>query len=170
MRGIAFILLILFAQEIYCTPINKNPEPRKIDAKRSVNKVTIDGTINESEWSDASILEKFTELRPTPFEPEDPNKPLIAYIKYDDSGIYFGGKVKETSKDSISKELIGRDGFGNNDFVGIIFDTYKDNLNAFEYFITPLNEQMDAKFAPGSNDDEDFSWDGVWESNTKIHD
>ena len=60
-------------------------------------------------------------------------------------GIYFGGFCHEESKDSISTELVGRDGFGNNDFVGIIFDTYKDNINAFEYFITPLNEQMDAK-------------------------
>jgi hypothetical protein len=31
---------------------------------------------------------------------------------------------------------------------GIIFDTYYDKLNAFEYFVTPLNEQWDAKMSP----------------------
>ena len=48
-------------------------------------------------------------------------------------------------------ELKGRDGFGNNDFVGIIFDTYHDKLNGFEYFVTPLGEQMDAKVSPNNN-------------------
>ena len=72
-------------------------------------------------------------------------------------------------KDSIATELIGRDGFGNNDFVGVIFDTYRDKLNAFEYFVTPLGEQWDAKVSPNMNgNSEDFSWNAVWQSASKI--
>ncbi|MFZ4059062.1 MAG: DUF5916 domain-containing protein, partial [Ferruginibacter sp.] len=89
---------------------------------------------------------------------------------YNNEGIYIGGYFREANKDSIAAELSGRDGFGNNDFVGIIFDTYQDKLNGFEYFITPLGEQWDAKVAPNMNgNSEDFSWNAVWESKAVIH-
>ena len=85
---------------------------------------------------------------------------------YDNEGIYVGGYVQEQSKDSIAAELVGRDGFGNNDFVGIIFDTYFDKQNGFEYFTTPLGEQFDAKT---STNNEDFGWNAVWQSASKIN-
>ena len=84
-------------------------------------------------------------------------------------GIYVGGYLHEKIKDSIAAELAGRDGFGNNDFVGVIFDTYYDKLNGFEYFVTPLGEQWDAKVSPNINgNSEDFSWNAVWESKSKL--
>ncbi len=61
-----------------------------------------------------------------------------AYILYTDEGIYLGGYCHEKSKDSISTELGGRDGFGNNDWIGFVFDTYDDKINGFEYFTTPF--------------------------------
>jgi len=80
--------------------------------------------------------------------------------------------LHENTKDSIATELVGRDGFGTNDYIGIIFDTYNDKLNGFEYFITPLGEQWDAKMNPPSQDGnmEDFSWNAVWESAAVITD
>jgi hypothetical protein len=51
-----------------------------------------------------------------------------------------------------------------------MFDTYNDKINAFEYFLTPLGEQMDAKMAPNPNgNSEDFSWNAVWKSGAVIH-
>lgn len=89
---------------------------------------------------------------------------------YDNDGIYVGGYLHEQSRDSISHELVGRDGFGANDFIGIIFDTYYDKINGFEYFVTPLGEQFDARQAPNPNgDSEDFGWNAVWQSAAKIH-
>lgn len=41
------------------------------------------------------------------------------YLAYNDLGIFVGGLCRD-DKDSISSELVGRDGFGNNDFVGVI--------------------------------------------------
>lgn len=144
---------------------------RVIPSQRRVSEIKIDGVISPGEWKNAAHFHSFTELRPTPGKLEEPQQRTEAYLVYDDEGIYFGGTAFERSKDEISTELIGRDGFGNNDFVGIVFDTYQDRLNAFEYFITPLNEQMDARVAPsGNGNDEDFSWNSVFESATTIHD
>lgn len=125
--------------------------------------------MSEEVWKTAPVATGFTELRPTPFKVEDPGNSTKIYFVYDNEGIYVGGYCYERNKDSIASELVGRDGFGNNDFVGIIFDTYYDRLNGFEYFTTPLGEQMDAKVAPNNNgNNEDFSWNAVWQSAAKI--
>lgn len=146
------------------------PTPKTLLAKRTHQKVKIDGLITDSAWKDAALATGLIEFRPQVGAPEENNTRSETYLMYDNDGIYFGGYLYETTKDSISTELRGRDGFGNNDFIGIIFDTYKDHQNGFEYFITPLNEQMDAKQSPNTNgNSEDFSWNAVWESGAVIH-
>ncbi len=144
--------------------------PKQLPAKRTLQKIKIDGNIDEAAWKDAAVANGLIEFRPKVGAAEENATRSETYLMYDDEGIYFGGYLYERTKDSISSELRGRDGFGNNDFIGIIFDTYKDNLNGFEYFITPLNEQMDAKQSPNTEgNSEDFSWNAVWQSGAVIH-
>lgn len=147
------------------------PAPRELPAKRTTQKVKIDGLITDEAWKDAAVMTDLIEFRPKVGDKEVYANRTVAYLMYDDEGIYFGGYCYEKSKDSIARELVGRDGFGTNDYVGIIFDTYNDKLNGFEYFVTPLNEQWDSKMsppAPNSNS-EDFSWNAVWKSGAVIH-
>lgn len=140
---------------------------RQLTIQRTTAVITIDGVLKEAAWKTAPIANTFTEFQPTPFKPEESALATEFYFLYDNEGIYIGGYCHERTRDSITAELIGRDGFGNNDFVGFVFDTYNDKLNGFEYFLTPLGEQMDAKVSNGGN--EDFSWNAVWQSAAKIH-
>ncbi len=144
--------------------------PRQLPAKRTNLPVKIDGVLDDAAWKEAPLMEGLIEFKPLVGDKEDPANKTEAYLIYDDLGIYFGGYCHERTRDSIASELAGRDGFGTNDFVGIIFDTYFDHINGFEYFVTPLNEQWDAKVAPNPNgNSEDFTWNAVWESGAKIH-
>jgi len=147
-------------------------EPRKLAAIRNTGKIKIDGILNDTAWKSAARMDSLVEFRPKVGALEEYGVRTESYLMYDDAGIYFGGYVHERTKDSISYELKGRDGFGMNDYVGIIFDTYKDHLNGFEYFVTPLNEQWDAKMSLGTDDNggEDFSWNSVWSSGAVLHD
>jgi Domain of unknown function (DUF5916) len=153
----------------------QTPIPKQIIAKRTNAPIKLDGLIDDAAWKDAPSALGYTEFRPTPFKKEDEANRTEVYMLYDDGGIYLGGYCHEKTKDSISTELRGRDGFGNNDFIGFVFDTYKDKINGFEYFITPLGEQMDAKIAPptsnsdNNNGGEDFSWNAVWKGAAVIH-
>ncbi len=140
-------------------------EKKQLAAKRINSAIKIDGVLDDTAWKDAPVADKFTSLRPVPFLPESPENASEIYLLYSNEGIFVGGYLHEKSKDSISSELKGRDGFGNNDFVGVIFDTYYDKLNGFEYFVTPLGEQWDAKVSPNN---EDFGWNAVWESKVKL--
>ena len=161
---------IATAQAIY----KKYPIPvttKVLTAKRINDHIKIDGILDEPSWKTAPEACKFIALKPAPFKEEIPANATHVYIMYDNEGIYIGGQLNESKKDSISSELLGRDGFGSNDFLGVVFDTYQDKLNAFEYFVTPLGEQMDAKVSPNNNgNNEDFSWNAVWQSAAKIND
>ncbi len=145
---------------------------RILTAKRTTQYIKIDGLLTDSAWNNASLMTDLIEFRPKIGAKEDYGTRTEAWLMYDDKGIYFGGYCHERTKDSIARELVGRDGFGTNDYVGIIFDTYYDKLNGFEYFVTPLNEQWDAKMSPPSTNgnSEDFTWNAVWESGAVIHD
>jgi hypothetical protein len=167
----AAALLILFFAISYCG-IAQSSAQKILPAQRTSGKIKIDGIPNEPAWKDGAVMTDLVEFRPTAGRIEEHANRTIAYLMYDDEGIYFGGFCYERTKDSIATELAGRDGFGTNDYLGIIFDTYRDKLNGFEYFVTPLNEQWDAKMNPPSmnSDMEDFTWNAVWQSGAVITD
>jgi len=160
--------VFIFAMAVITTA--KAQLPKQIPARRATTAIKIDGKLDDAAWKDAPIATNFVELRPVAFRKESETNRTEVFFLYNDQGIYIGGYCHEKTKDSIQTELIGRDNFGGNDFIGVIFDTYNDEINGFEYFLTPLNEQMDAKQAPsGSNgDSEDFTWNSVWKSGTSI--
>lgn len=146
--------------------------PLELPAIRTTQPIKIDGLLNDSAWKTAPAMKNLIEFRPNVGTREPFETRTETYLLYNDEGIYFGGFCYERTRDSIATELAGRDGFGTNDYIGIIFDTYYDKINGFEYFVTPLNEQWDSKMSPGdgNNGGEDFSWNAVWESGAVIHD
>lgn len=161
--GLLFSVLISSAQ-------NNPTLPKTLPAQRATSPINIDGNLDDLAWKNAPAALGYTEFQPTPFRKEDEAVRTEVYILYNDEGIYIGGYCHERTKDSISAELTGRDGFGSNDFIGFIFDTYKDRINGFEYFITPFGEQWDSKVSPRRNgNEEDFSWNSVWKSATVFH-
>lgn len=161
LRVAACLLLMSISLNVFA-----QSTPKTLQAKRTSLPIKIDGVLNDTAWKDAPAALGYTEFRPTPFRIEDPELRTEAYVLYSDEGIFIGGYCHERTKDSIAAEVNGRDGFGNNDFIGFVFDTYKDQINGFEYFVTPNGEQMDAKM---SNNGEDFSWNAVWKSAARVH-
>jgi hypothetical protein len=166
---VAILTVIVFLPSFV---LSQTRSPRILPAKRTTQRVRIDGLLTDSAWKDAAMMTDLVEFRPKIGDREAYGNRTEAWLMYDDEGIYFGGYCHEKTKDSIATDLVGRDGFGTNDYVGIIFDTYNDRLNAFEYFVTPLNEQWDAKMSPPptpNSNSEDFTWNSVWQSGAVIH-
>lgn len=173
MKKRLFLSLNVFVISLTTHLLSAQITPKTLPAQRTGKPVTIDGKLDEPAWLDAAKADDYTEFRPAIGRKEEPGNHTETFLMYNDQGIYFGGTCYERSLDSISKELVGRDGFGANDYVGIIFDTYNDKLNGFEYFVTPLGEQWDAKMTSNQNSDnggEDFSWNAVWQSAVVMHD
>ncbi len=139
---------------------------KKVPAVRTTQKIVIDGDISDEAWKTAPVATDFVEWRPSYGTHQRNENRTEVHILYDNNAIYIGGYCYER-RDSISTELVGRDVVNSNDFVGVLFDTYKDKINGFGYFVTPLGEQFDAKY---SSTGEDPSWNSVYESQAKITD
>ena len=140
---------------------------KQLPAIRTTTIPKIDGVPDEPVWKTAQPATNFVEWRPAGGKPEDSTNRTVVYLLYDNTSIYIGGYSYEKSKDSVSTELVGRDVVGVNDFVGVIFDTYHDKINGFGFYVTPLGEQFDAKYSNTAG--EDGSWNGVWESEARLH-
>lgn len=164
MRKILYFLLFL---SCLSTAVAQAPAKRKIQAVRTTLPVKIDGEINDEAWKQAPVADGFTEQRPTFGKAEEESTKTSMFILYDDNAIYLAGICRETTRDSISTELIGRDRVGINDFAGVAFDTYSDEINGFGFFVTALGEQYDCKYSIGN---EDGNWSTVYQTATKIGD
>jgi hypothetical protein len=140
---------------------------KQLAAQRTNANFKIDGSLDEAAWKTVTPATDFIEWRPNAGKHEEAANRTEVYILYDNTSIYVGGYCHERTKDSISKELVGRDMVGVNDFVGVIFDTYHDKINAFGFYVTALGEQFDAKYSNTAGEDD--SWNAVWNSETKIH-
>jgi hypothetical protein len=162
MRSILFCLSLLFVFTIASAQT-----PRKqLAAKRTTATIKIDGVLDESAWQEGFPATKFVEWRPTFGVIEDSLTRTEIYLLYDNTSIYAAGYCHERTKDSVSRELVGRDVIGVNDYIGVIFDTYNDKINGFGFYVTPLGEQLDAKYSITNG--EDASWSAVWDSEAKL--
>ncbi len=139
---------------------------RTLAAKRTTASIKIDGKLDEAAWKEVNPATDFVEWRPDFGSRESSESRTEIYLLYDNTAIYVGGYCHEKSIDSVSKELVGRDHEGANDYVGIIFDTYFDKINAVGFYTTPLGEQFDAKYSPTFG--EDASWNAVWDSESQV--
>ena len=160
------LLLLIFSfclLHLFCTA---QPQPKTLPAVRTALAIKIDGILDEAAWEAATPATNFIEQRPNAGKPEDSASRTYMYVLYDNTSVYVGGYCHEKTRDSISKELVGRDKVGINDFAGIILDTYHDKINALGFFITPYGEQFDVKY---SLNNEDIDWSAVWDSHAKIN-
>ncbi len=166
-RTAAFGLLISLSSVLVTNAQTTPAPPRQLRVKKTNATIKIDGNLSDPAWKEAIPLDGFIERRPNFGAPIDSTARTEMYMLYDNNNIYFSGYFHEKSADSISKELVGRDGLGTNDYACIIIDTYNDKINANGFFVTPLGEQLDSKYSLVGG--EDFSWNGVWDTETQIH-
>ncbi len=162
LASLVMLVATSLAQAQTITPIKLN---RHIAAIRTTQQIVMDGNLTDTAWQTAPLATNFIEFRPSFGNIEAANSKTEIYILYDNEAIYIGGFCHEASPDSISKELVGRDVIGINDYVGVLFDTYNDKINGFGYYVTPLGEQYDAKY---TNNGEDGSWNSVYETKANI--
>ena len=127
----------------------------------------IDGVLLEDAWQAGLQIELDVETDPGENIPAPVR--TVAYLLEDGENLYVAIQAFDPDPSKIRAYLRDRDTAYDDDFAGIIIDTFNDGRRAFEFFSNPLGIQMDL-----TNDDvnkkEDDSWDAIWESGGKIND
>lgn len=148
-------------------------QEKSLNAYRTNTPPKIDGVLSEPMWSMITPATDF--IINSPNFGEAPKQRTKVFLAYDDVAIYIGAMLYDDPK-LIRKQLTKRDGEGQQDidYFSVFFDTYNDDQNGFQFLVTARNVQSDGRISPSVQSrfgpPSDYSWDAVWESNTKITD
>lgn len=138
-----------------------NLKPR-LEVRRLEGAIEIDGDLDDSGWKTAAVAGNFTEFRPD--NKERPDRDTEVRIAYDAGNLYIAFRCDDDPR-TIRASLRDRDQIWQDDYVGILLDTFRDNT-AYEIFLNPLGIQGDLKLMAGGN--EDMGLDLVLHSRGKI--
>jgi hypothetical protein len=90
-------------------------------------------------------------------------------IGYTADALYVSFHALDPDPSQIRAHLRDRDAMFNDDWVGVMLDTFNDNRRGYELAINPLGVQGDIiRDESNSENQEDSSWDGLWESAGRI--
>lgn len=134
---------------------------------RSAEAIRVDAVLDEPAWQEALQIQLGYETRPGENTP--PPVETTCLVTHDDTHLYVAFRAYDPEPQAIRAHLSDRDRAFNDDFVGVVLDTFNDERRAFEFFVNPLGVQMDL-FQDDVTGREDESWDAIWRSAGKISD
>lgn len=118
----------------------------------------IDGRLEAGEWDEAFKLAEFKTFQPD--FGKDPSQRTEGYFLYDADNLYFAIRSFDSDPSKIKASLCKRDAMYQDDFVGILFDTYNTMQSGYAFLVNPLGIQGDGMMNIQGNvsDDQDFVW------------
>ncbi len=112
----------------------------ELELARAEGAARIDGHLDDALWATAARVTGFTEVQP--MEMTEPLVQTEAFATYDENYLYVAFRAHDDPA-SVRATLSNRDQMFNDDWVGIILDTFGDAVRAYEIFVNPLGVQGD---------------------------
>jgi hypothetical protein len=137
-----------FAQEGFVP--NERPA---LAVARAPGRITIDGVLEDAGWVGAARAGNFTETAPR--ERARPEVETEAWVTYDSEHLYVA-IVARDEPGSIRSSLTDRDAIFQDDFAGIMLDTYGDASWAYYLLANPRGIQGDLRFSVSQGEDSRF--------------
>lgn len=137
------------------------PKKKTYTITRADSPITVDARLDEPAW--ASALTFTLDYETFPGDNIPARVPTECLLTYDDSRLYVAFRAFDPEPEKIRAHYTDRDQPYNDDFVGVMLDTFNDERRAYEFFVNPLGVQMDLVEDDVSGT-EDASWDAIWDS------
>ncbi|MDI6766805.1 MAG: DUF5916 domain-containing protein [Bacteroidota bacterium] len=158
-----FLFIIFYG--IFTFTMFSGDNSREVHAVRTANPPKMDGFINEEVWNLANPAKDF--IQRDPYEGMPASEQTEIRILYDDEALYFGCMFYDSEPDKIVARLTRRDNEIESDRGSIRIDSYHDNRTCYEFTFNAAGVKVDIlQYDDGNNEDE--SWDPVWELQTRI--
>lgn len=127
----------------------------------------IDGILNDDVWKYAPVATGFSQRDPNEAHPA--TEETAFQVAYDNEALYIAVLCSDSEPKKIVTRLYRRDQirYEETDWVGIRLDPYHDHQTGFGFSITPSGSFADYTILNDST--LDWTWDGVWEVRTSIH-
>ncbi len=137
------------------------PDRPPASVPRATEPIVVDGVLDDAAWADALRLELPYEVWPA--DSTAAAVRTVALLAYDEGHVYIGFEAHDPQPHVIRARLSDRDTAFQDDFVGVVLDTFNDGRRAYEFFVNAMGVQMDLVVDDVSGN-EDSSWDAIWES------
>ncbi len=124
--------------------------------------VRVDGVLGDPGWQGAAHATNFAEV--SPGDQTEPPVQTDVWVTYDESNFYLAVKAQDDPR-VLRASLRDRDRIFQDDFVGIMIDTYGNASWAYEIFVNAMGVQGDLRMTTRG---EDMSFDLVFESQSSI--
>lgn len=146
----------------------RTPAARSFEIRPARGPIEVDGVLDEAAWADALAFDLPYEW--TPGDNVDPPVSTEVLATYDNDRLYVGWRCHDPRPDQIRAHLMDRDAINTlvqDDYVGILLDTFNDERRAFQLRVNPLGVQADA-FNSENEGVEDWAFDLIWDSAGRI--
>ncbi|MBG6110295.1 hypothetical protein IWX84_001163 [Flavobacterium sp. CG_9.10] len=141
---------------------------KKVLHAKSINEnITIDGKINEEIWKNSAVATDFVMYEPDNGKPISADKKTEVKVLYDNNAIYIAAILYDNEPEKIKKEITNRDVFGVSDVFSVYINGFNDGQQDFRFFVSSAGVQMDCL---ATEDNEDFTWDAIWDSKATLTD
>ena len=142
-------------------------EPPTVAATRIENPPRVDAVLDEPFWAAIPPVSGFRQRDPVDGAPASERTEVR--IAYDESALYFGFVFFDSEPDRIRRNILHRGGrISHDDRVVIALDTYLDRRNAYIFEVGSLGTQDDALISDESMTLDDWNWDGVFTTETRV--
>ncbi len=133
-------------------------------AVRTPVPVVVDGRDDDDIWRTAPAISDFTQFQPLEGGPA--RFKTEAKIAFDDHDFYVFIRAFDPEPSKISTVLARRDVRPPTDQLKIVIDAYHDRRSGYEFAVSPGGVKRD--YAIYDDNNEDGSWDGVWDVATRV--
>ena len=125
----------------------------------AVGAPALDGLLDDAVWAAADSIGSFTQKEPDEGRPS--RFPTTVRLAFDHDAVYVAIRAYDPEPDRVVAQLTRRDEDSSSDWVMVGFDSRHDQRTAYAFAINPAGVKRDFIVADGQDDD--ASWDAVWE-------
>jgi hypothetical protein len=161
-RGVS--ALILLGASAYVSAADAPPLP-SYEIPRINLAPRIDGKVDAAEWREAKRV--VIDIETDPAENVRTTVSADAFIMEDGETLYVAFIASDPDVSQIRAFYSDRDLLWDDDFIGIVLDTFNDERRAYEFWVNPLGVQADSIY-DDVNRRGDESWNAIWDSAGRI--
>ena len=179
-RYLIFISLVFIISSLpgFSSDSKKDSNPllhrKSMVAVKVATAPKVDGILDDEIWKEANEASDFIQY--SPYNGTESKYKTVVKILYDNTALYIGALMYDSSPDSIYTELGVRDSDNNlnADKFTVDISPYNDGINGATFKVSVSGVQSDRppriNMGGGGGHGGGDSWDAVWESKTSIFD
>jgi hypothetical protein len=159
------LLLLICVLCVLQIAAQNNKNRKKTTTTRVSRAPKINDVLNDIAWKNAKILSNFLIFRPDNDTLVSSEYQTFVKVVYDNNALYVSAEMRDLDPKNVPQEFVVKDNFSQADFFVVTNNSNDHGQNPFEFVVQATGNQLDAKV---SNGNEDFNWNAVWESVSKV--